>query len=250
GQAFFQKDLREGLPDWFKVVPVPSEEKGQDIHYATADDLASLLFLTGLGCIDHNAWSSRYDDLEYPDYFFFDLDPSDGTESSVNITSAKALLEKLDELKLKSYLKTSGATGIHIYVPVEPRYTYEQLRTFAEIVARLVSSENPKLVTHERSVAKRPAGRILIDVHQNSMGKPLAAPYSVRAFPKAPVSTPRFPPQLKPALLPETLNIKTIFGRLEKHGDLWADFWKHPQTLDEALGMLSSDSSARKKKSH
>src|SRR5262249_45834713 len=131
-------------------------------------------------------------------------------------------------------------------VPVEPRYTYEQLRTFAEIVARLVSSENPKLVTHERIIAKRPAGRILIDVHQNSMGKPLAAPYSVRAFPKAPVSTPLFPRELKPSLLPETLNIKSIFTRLEKHGDLWSDFWTHSQTLDDALQRLSSRPAQKK----
>jgi bifunctional non-homologous end joining protein LigD len=247
GQAFFQKDLREGLPDWFKVAPVSSEEKGQDIHYATADDLASLLFLTGLGCIDHNAWSSRYDDLEHPDYFFFDLDPSDGTEFSVNITIAKALLEKLDALKLKSFLKTSGATGIHIYVPVEARYTYEQLRTFAEIVARLVSSEHPKLVTHERIVAKRPAGRILIDVQQNAMGKPLAAPYSVRAFPKAPVSAPLLPGELKPSLLPQSFNIKSIFQRLEKHGDLWSTFWDHPQTLEAALALLANQAQPKKR---
>jgi bifunctional non-homologous end joining protein LigD len=248
GQAFFQKDLREGLPDWFKVVPVPSEEKGQDIHYATADDLASLLFLTGLGCIDHNAWSSRYDDLEHPDYFFFDLDPSDGTEFSTGVTIARALLKKLEELKLEAFLKTSGATGIHIYIPVEPRYSYEQLRTFAEIVARMVAAEHASLVTHERIVAKRPAGRILIDVHQNAMGKPLAAPYSVRAFPKAPVSAPLLPHELREKLLPETLNIRTIFARLEKQGDLWADFWKPRQTLETALGILASQPQATRAK--
>jgi bifunctional non-homologous end joining protein LigD len=248
GQAFFQKDLREGIPDWFKTVPVPSEEKGQDIHYATANDLPSLLFLTGLGCIDHNPWSSRYADLEHPDYFFFDLDPSDGTEFSVGVTIARALLEKLEELQLEAFLKTSGATGIHLYIPVEPRYTYEQLRTFAEIVARLVASEHASLVTHERIVAKRPAGRILIDVHQNAMGRPLAAPYSIRAFPKAPASTPLLPRELRPTLLPETLNIKTIFARLEKHGDLWATFWQRPQTLEAALERLSTATPPKQKK--
>ena len=249
GQAFFQKDLREGLPDWFKVVPVPSEEKGQDIHYATADDLASLLFLTGLGCIDHNAWSSRYDDLEHPDYFFFDLDPSDGTEFSVGVTIARALCRKLAELKLEAFLKTSGATGIHIYIPVEPQYTYEQLRTFAEIVARMVAAEHANLVTHERMVAKRPAGRILIDVQQNAMGRPLAAPYSVRAFPKAPVSAPLLTRELRDNLLPETLNIKTIFTRLEKLGDLWAGFFARRQTLEPALELLANQPGAPKQKS-
>lgn len=238
GQAFFQKDMREGLPDWFKTVPVDSEERGKQIHYATADDRASLLFLTSLGCIDHNPWSSRHEDLDHPDYFFFDLDPSEGTEFSVAVTIAGALHEKLQELRLASFLKTSGATGIHLYIPVEPVYTYEQLRTFAEIVARTVTSYHPNLVTNERSVAKRPAGRILIDVQQNAHGRPLAAPYSVRAFPKAPVSAPILPQELQKNLRPETLNIKTVFARLKEKGDLWGDFWKRQQRLEEAIELL------------
>jgi bifunctional non-homologous end joining protein LigD len=245
GQAFFQKDMREGLPDWFKTVPVDSEERGKQIHYATADDRASLLFLTSLGCIDHNPWSSRYEDLDHPDYFFFDLDPSEGTEFSVAVTIAGALHEKLQELRLASFLKTSGATGIHIYIPVEPVYTYEQLRTFAEIVARTVTSEHPNQVTNERSVAKRPRGRILIDVQQNAHGRPLAAPYSVRAFPKAPVSAPILPQELRKNLRPETLNIKTVFARLKEKGDLWGDFWKRQQRLEEAIELLSQRMPAR-----
>ena len=247
GQAFFQKDVREGLPDWFKTVPVDSEGRGKEIQYATANDRASLLFLTSLGCIDHNPWSSRYDDLDHPDYFFFDLDPSEGTEFSVAVTIAAALHEKLQELRLKSFLKTSGATGIHIYIPVEPVYTYEQLRTFAEIVARTVTSEHPNLVTNERSVAKRPAGRILIDVQQNAHGRPLAATYSVRAFPKAPVSAPILPQELRKNLRPESLNIKTVFARLKEKGDLWGDFWKRQQRLEEAIELLSQRMPARTK---
>jgi bifunctional non-homologous end joining protein LigD len=239
GQAFFQKDVREGLPEWFKTVPVDSEHRGEVIHYATANDRASLLFLTGLGCIDHNPWSNRYDDLDHPDYFFFDLDPSDGTEFSVVVAIARALHEKLEELKLASFLKTSGATGIHIYIPVERIYTYEQLRTFGEIIARTVTAEHPNLVTNERTVAKRPAGRVLIDVQQNAHGRPLAAAYSVRAFPQAPVSTPLVPRELRPSLRPETLNIKTVFARLKDKGDLWADFWKRRQRLEDAIESLS-----------
>ena len=247
GQAFFQKDLREGLPDWFKTAPIDSEDRGKQIHYGTANDLASLLFLTGLGCIDHNPWSSRIDDLEHPDYFFFDLDPSDGTDFSIVITIAKALHEKLESLHLKHFLKTSGATGFHIYIPVEPVYTYEQLRTFGEIISRTVTSEHPNLVTHERIVAKRPAGRVLIDVQQNAQGRPLAAAYSARAFPKAPVSTPVSPNELRATLRPETLNIKSIHARLEKKGDLWADFWKSRQRLEDAIELLSAQMSATPK---
>ena len=248
GQAFFQKDLHEGLPEWFKTVPLDSEERGKQIRYATASDPASLLFLAGLGCIDHNPWSSRFDDLEHPDYFFFDLDPSDGTEFSVVVTIARALHEKLEELGIVSFLKTSGATGFHIFIPVETVYTYEQLRTFGEIIARTVTAQHPTLVTNERSVAKRPAGRVLIDVQQNAMGRPLAAAYSVRAFPKAPVSTPVLPRELRPNLRPENLNIKTIFARLKEKGDLWKDFWKSPQNIEGAIEKLSSHLPANSKK--
>jgi bifunctional non-homologous end joining protein LigD len=248
GQAFFQKDLREGVPEWFKTVPVDSEHRGEVIQYATANDRSSLLFLTGLGCIDHNPWSNRLADLDHPDYFFFDLDPSDGTEFSVVVTIARALHEKLEELQLANFLKTSGATGIHIYLPVEPIYTYEQLRTFGEIIARTVTAEHPNLVTSERIVAKRPAGRVLIDVQQNAHGRPLAAAYSVRAFPQAPVSAPLLPRELRPSLRPETLNIKTVFARLKEKGDLWVDFWKRRQRLEQAIELLSERMPPRTKK--
>jgi bifunctional non-homologous end joining protein LigD len=243
GQAFFQKNMNEslGLPDWFQTVPVDSESKGQQMPYAVANDRASLLYLTGLGCIDHNPWSSRYPDLEHPDYFFFDLDPSEGTEFSVVVTIAKALYEKLDELKLNVFLKTSGATGIHLYLPVEPVYSYEQLRTFAEIVARMVSAEHSNLITNERTVTKRPAGRVLIDVHQNAQGRPLAAPYVVRAFPNAPVSTPLLPEELRANMKPEKLNIEAVPMRLEEKGNLWGDFWKKSQRLEHAIELLSGN---------
>ena len=250
GQAFFQKDLREGIPEWFTTMPLDSEKRGEEIHYATANDRASLLFLTGLGCIDHNPWSSRYADLEHPDYFFFDLDPSEGTDFSVVVTIARVLHEKLEELRLVSFLKTSGATGIHLYIPVEPVYTYEQLRTFAEIVARTVTAEHSNLVTNERSVARRPAGRVLIDVQQNALGRPLAAPYAVRAFPQAPVSAPLLPRELRPGLRPASLNIKTVFARLKEKGDLWGDFWERRQRLENAIESLSRRVSPSAKKNH
>jgi bifunctional non-homologous end joining protein LigD len=241
GQAFFQKDVREGLPEWFKTVPIASDGRGgEEIHYAVANDKASLLFLTGLGCIDHNPWSSRVDSLESPDYFFFDLDPSDGTDFSVVVKIARALREKLDELEVESFIKTSGATGIHIYVPIAEGYTYEQVRTFGEIVARLVGQGHRNYITNERTVSKRPAGRVLIDISQNAYGRPLAAPYAVRAFPKAPVSTPISAKELKPTLKPEKLNTKTVFPRLEKEGDRWRDFWNRRQRLDRAIELLSA----------
>jgi len=248
GQSFFQKDVREGIPEWLETVAVESEAKDGEIHYVVANDLASLLFLTSLGCIDHNPWSSRVDDLEHPDYFFFDLDPSDETEFTVVLTIARALHKKLEEIGATAFLKTSGATGFHMYIPVEPVYTYAQLRTFGEVIARMVSAEHPNLVTHERIVAKRPKGRVLIDVQQNSMGKPLAAPYVARAFPKAPVSAPVSAKELKGNLVAEKFNIKTMVGRVEKVGDLWGEFWERRLRIEDVMEKLSATVEGGKRK--
>jgi bifunctional non-homologous end joining protein LigD len=240
GQAFFQKNMPEGVPKWIETVSIPSEGKREDIQYVIANDLASLLYLTGLGCIDHNPWSSRRDDLERPDYFFFDLDPADGTEFANVLTIARALHEKLTQVGLKIFMKTSGATGFHIYLPVERIYTFEQLRMFGEIFAQLVTAEHPELVTHERIVSKRRPGRVLIDVTQNSLGRPLAAAYTVRAFPKAPVSTPVEIKELRPTLKPEKFNMKNLFSRLKEKGDLWADFWQSRQRIEPVLEHLGT----------
>lgn len=240
GQAFFQKNMPEGVPKWIETVSIPSEGKREDIQYVIANDLASLLYLTGLGCIDHNPWSSRRDDLEHPDYFFFDLDPADGTEFANVLTIARALHEKLTQVGLKIFMKTSGATGFHIYLPVERIYTFEQLRLFGEIFAQLVTAEHRELVTHERIVSKRRPGSVLIDVTQNSMGRPLATAYTVRAFPKAPVSTPVEIKELRPTLKPEKFNMKNLFSRLKEKGDLWADFWQSRQRIEPVLEHLGT----------
>jgi len=248
GEAFFQKDAGETAPDWMETVAIRSEDhrqkpssgKSKEIRYFIANNRAALLYLTNLGCIDHNPWSSRRDDLEHPDWVFFDLDPSDGTDYAVVVTIALAIYEKLVALGLKPFLKTSGATGFHLYIPVEPGYTYEHVRAFAEIVGRLVAAQYPELVTQERMVEKRPPGRVLIDASQNAYGRPLAAPYVVRAFPQAPVSAPVEPSELKPSLRPEKLNIRTVLARIEQHGDLWASFWQSRQRLEEAVDRLAA----------
>lgn len=245
GLSFFQKDAREGVPDWIDTITIPSEGKREEVRYVVANDCAALLCLTNLGCIDHNPWSSRTDDLQHPDYVFFDLDPAEGTAFSDVVAIARGLAQKLEELGVRFFLKTSGATGMHLYVPVERGYTYEQLRLFAEIVARLVAAEQPGRVTQERAVAKRPAGKTYIDVSQNAFGRPLAAPYVVRAFPRAPVSAPIARHELRPALRPDRLNLKTILARREKKGDLWATFWESRQRLEEAARRLGAFLPAR-----
>ena len=239
GEAFFQKDADKNTPDWVKTAPIMSEGKGKKIHYFIANDRATLLYLTNLGCIDHNPWSSRAGFVENPDYIFFDLDPTDGTPFATVAKVAKILLGIFEKSGLAAFPKTSGASGFHIFLPVvERQYTYEQARTFVQAVSALVDAKHPGLLTFERSVAKRPKGRILIDAHQNSEGQSLASVYSVRAFPHAPVSTPVQTNELDSKLVPEKWNLKSLDRRLEKTGDLWANFWKQRQELEPAVKLL------------
>ncbi len=240
GKTFFQKEAPSFLPDWMETTTVHSDERGGDMQYILANSRAAILYLTNLGCIDHNPWSSRAESQDTPDYVFFDLDPTPDTPFSDVLRVARGIYGMLTTIKLKCYLKTSGASGFHIFVPLKPQYSYEQVRTFAEVVGRLVAEEYPKLTTFERSVDKRPKGRILIDALQNARGKPLACVYSARAFPNATVSAPLAPEELKANISPERWNLKTMQKRMEDVGDLWKDFWKARQTLDRAIELLEA----------
>jgi bifunctional non-homologous end joining protein LigD len=238
GKAFFQKEAPSFIPEWMATATVYSDERGKEMKYMVANTRAALLYVTNLGCIDHNPWSSRADSQDTPDYVFFDLDPTPDTPFSAVLHIAKEIHSLLKSIRLNCYLKTSGADGFHIFVPLEPQYTYEQARTFAEVVGRLVGAENPNLTTFERSVDKRPKGRILIDALQNARGKPLACVYSARAYPKAPVSTPIHPDELIKHFAPEKWNLKNIQERVKDVGDLWGNFWDKRQTLTYALKLL------------
>jgi bifunctional non-homologous end joining protein LigD len=238
GATFFQKEAPAGIPEWLKTATIFSDERGGDMQYVMADDRASLLYLTNLGCIDHNPWSSRVESQDSPDWVFFDLDPTPDTEFGVVLKVAAEIYEVLKAIKIKCYLKTSGASGFHIFVPLREGYTYEQTRTFAEVVGRVAAGRLPKITTFERAVRRRPAGTVLIDALQNARGKPLAAAYCVRAFPKAPISTPLDAEELNDAGDPGVWNIRTMAPRMKKKGDLWGDFWKNRQDLSTALGRL------------
>jgi bifunctional non-homologous end joining protein LigD len=239
GEAFFQKEAGEAAPDWMETTPVPSEHHGREVPYFLCNDRSALLYLTNLGCIDHNPWPSRRGRLEEPDYLFFDLDPTDDTGYDVVVAVAKAIDEKVSALGLRIFPKTSGASGFHLFLPLAPGYSYDQARTFAEIIARIVAAEIPQLITMERAVTRRPQGRVLIDFVQNAFGRPLASAWSARAHPGAPVSAPLFPEELKMGLDPAKFNIRTIPARLARKGDPWADFWAKPQRLENAMSKLA-----------
>jgi bifunctional non-homologous end joining protein LigD len=238
GKFFFQKEAMPHRPPWLETASIYSEERRGKMQYFVADDAATLLYLTNLGCIDHNPWSSRFADERHPDYVFFDLDPTEGTPFDVVCEVAHATHKHLTKLGVHSYLKTSGATGFHIYVPLEPKYSYEQARMFAEAIGQLVKVDLPKQVTFRRLVSARPKGTVLMDAAQNAHGKPLASVYSVRPFPGAPVSTPVSPEELR-GLRPEAWNIATLPDRLKSRGDLWSDFWKHRQKLEDIVASAS-----------
>ncbi len=238
GTTFFQKEAPAGIPDWLKTAAVFSDERGGEMRYVMADDRAALLYLTNLGCIDHNPWSSRADAQDTPDYVFFDLDPTPDTPFSLVVKVAAEIYEVLKAIQMPCYLKTSGASGFHIFIPLLAKYTYEQTRTFAEVVGRVAAARLPKITTFDRAVRRRPKGTVLIDALQNARGKPLAAAYSVRAFPKAPVSTPLSAAELQEATDPSVWNIRTMPARSKKKGNLWGDFWKNRQDLAVGLRRL------------
>jgi len=246
GDSFYQKDAGVDAPDWMDTHGILSEERGRDIKYLVAQDLAALLYLANLGCIEMHPWSSSVGSLDNPDYVFFDLDPTEGTSYDTVVEVARAILKVLDRIKVRVFLKTSGASGFHMYLPLESDYGYEQARTFAEIVARVVAAQIPKKVTLERSTGKRVKGEVYLDYSQTAYGRPLATVYSVRPRPKASVSAPVLPKELRKGLTPERFTIKTMPARLKKVGNLWEDFWDHRQQIEPALERLRAEIQKRK----
>jgi len=238
GKSFFQKEAPQGAPDWMATAIVYSEERDGQMPYVMANDLESLLYLTNLGCIDQNPWSSRSESQDSPDYLFFDLDPTPNTSYKIVLEIARSIHQLLTRIGLRCFLKTSGATGFHIYVPLQEGYKYADTRSFAEVVTRALDRETLRHVTMERMVRRRPRGKVMIDALQNARGKPLACAYSVRASENAAVSTPITEKELRAGFDPERWNLKTLAARIAKVGDLWADFFEVRQSLDGPLNQL------------
>jgi len=236
-EFFFQKDSPESFADWLHTEAIDSDHKGSTIKYAFADDHASLLYLVNLGCIDHNPWMSRFPTLDNPDFVLIDLDPQDCPFDMI-VDAALMVQRVLDRIGLTGYPKTTGGDGMHVYIPVEPIYTYEDTRTFAELIARLVIREKPEMFTTPRSVSKRQRNRVYFDWVQNGKSKTIAAPYVLRAYSGAPVATPLEWGEVRHGLHPEQFNITNAPERFAEKGDLFAGVLEKPQILDDALGKL------------
>ena len=248
GDAFYQKEAGDDAPEWMDTFGIHSGERKKDIRYLVVNNLAGLLYVANLGCIEQHPWSSRTADLEQPDYVFFDLDPTEGAGYDTVVEVARAICKWLDKIGVHPFLKTSGATGFHMYLPLEERYTYEQARGFAEVVARVVAAAMPETTTLERNTEKRGRGKIYIDYSQNAYGRPLASAYSVRPFAQATVSAPVSLEELRRGLTPERFTIKTMPTRLKKTGDLWAEFWSQRQAIEPALMRLREQMQKKKSK--
>jgi bifunctional non-homologous end joining protein LigD len=236
-EFFFQKHVPESFAPWLRTELIDSDHNEAPINYVFAQDRASLLYLANLGCIDQNPWMSRLGSLDNPDFILIDLDPQ---ECPYDMIVEAALLVKrvLDEIGLDGYPKTTGGRGMHIYVPVETDYAYEQTRAFAEVIARIVARRKPELFTTPRSVAKRERNRVYFDWVQNAKSKTIAAPYVLRAYPGAPVATPLEWDEVRKGLDPRQFNIANALERFREKGDLFAGVLKRPQKMEKALGKL------------
>jgi bifunctional non-homologous end joining protein LigD len=235
-EYFFQKNVE--YADWLRTEAIPSEHRGAPINYVICNDRATLLYLTNLGCIDQNPWMSRIGSLECPDFVLIDLDPQETSFDKI-VEAALLVKEKLDLVGLEGYPKTTGGDGLHVYIPIEPRYTYEQARSFAEIISGLCVQDNPNLFTTPRSVQKRRKNRVYFDWMQLSYSKTIAAPYVLRARDGAPVATPLKWSEVKPGLTPEQFHIRNAIDRFRKCGDLFAPVLTNRQRLEPALKKLS-----------
>ncbi len=234
GPSFYQKDMEVSqLPKWVKTVKMYSKSNNRDIDYLIVNDLPSLLFMVNLGSIEINPWHSRYTNPDHPDYLMLDLDPGDISFKEV-VNTAVVVKELCDELKMPCYCKTSGATGLHIYMPLGARYDYDQVKTFAEVLAKITQSRIPEVTTVERTVSKR-GNKIYVDFLQNRKGQTIAAPYSVRPRPKATVSTPLDWDEVNHNLSPDMFTIKNAVKRFEEKGDLWQGVLKNPVNLAVVL---------------
>ena len=237
---FFQKNAEAKFADWIRLEPIYSEHASGETHYVICNDRATLLYLANLACIDHNPWMSRVGSLENPDFALIDLDPTEGCPFDQIIEAAQIVKKKLDAIGMTGYPKTTGGDGMHIYIPLEPVYTYEQVRSFAEILSMLVISENPDLFTTPRAVSRRKKGKVYFDYLQISSSKTIAAPYVLRAYPGAPVSTPLSWSEVQKGLKPVDFNIHNAVQRFESVGDLFEGVLTKPQTLESALERVSA----------
>jgi bifunctional non-homologous end joining protein LigD len=242
GDSFFQKQAPKGMPDWiptrqFRTWPRGGKGESRLVDFPLVNSRDALLWMVQMHCIDMNAWYSRVDKPDRPDYVVFDLDPPEEPDAfALCIRVAHYLHGALRELELDAHVKTSGADGIHILVPIARRSTYEETYEFAELLSRRLEAEHPGEVTTEWLKKKRTG--VLVDHRQNGHGKTIASVYSVRPKPGAPVSTPLAWEELTEDVRPRDFTMAIALTRVAERGDLFEPVLHGKQRLGPALAEL------------
>ncbi|MEB2776290.1 DNA ligase D [Algoriphagus sp. D3-2-R+10] len=235
--SFYQKDTPEGYPDWIETTSIYSESSDKNIDYMLCQNEATLIYMANLGCIEINPWNTKIGSLDTPDYIVIDLDPSDINNFSQVIEVAQAFHHLLDEIKIEGYCKTSGSSGLHIYIPMGGKYSFEEGRNFCKLLCTIIQEQLPKLTTMERPLKAR-KGRIYLDYLQNRTGQTLAAVYCVRPKPGATVSTPLLWKEVTSKLDKNDFTIFTIKDRLKKHPNLFKEVLGKGISIEKALQRL------------
>src|SRR5258706_1478885 len=220
GDFFFMKRAPSPRPEWIELCHI-QHSSGNVIDFPMIQDLASLLWVVNLGCIDLNQWYAKCDDVDRPDYLHFDLDPGIGATFDRVRETALVVREALDVLKMPSVVKTTGSKGLHVYVPIVRGPEQKKVGPFAKALAQELALRNPALITAEYRVAKRPNGRVLVDYNQNRWGSTLASVYSARPRPEATVSTPVTWKEIDKGVAIEDFTVRNVPARVAKVGDLW-----------------------------
>jgi bifunctional non-homologous end joining protein LigD len=220
GPFFFMKRAPSPRPEWIRTCAI-EHHSGNVIDFPVIDDLASLLWVINLGCIDLNQWYATCEDVDRPDYVHFDLDPGKGATFDQVRESALIVRDALESLRMKPLVKTSGSRGMHVYVPIVRGPVQQAVWTFAKALAVELASRHPNLMTSTYKVANRPVGRVLVDYNQNRWGSTLASVYSVRPTPRATVSTPVTWDEVVRGVRTEDFTISNVPGRVAERGDLW-----------------------------
>ncbi len=231
-KGFFHKDAGDEAPSWVKHIELYSESTNKDINYILCNDKPTLLYLANLGCIEINPWHSRVKSLDNPDYLIIDIDPSDNNTFGQVIEAANVVKGILDQAGAFSICKTSGASGLHVYVPLGARYDYDQAKDFAYLICMMANQIIPDFTTLERSLSKRSKDQIYMDYLQNRKGQTIACVYSMRPKKGATVSTPLDWNEVKEGLNPKDFTIHTITDRLKEKGDLFAPMLDKSKAID------------------
>jgi bifunctional non-homologous end joining protein LigD len=238
GKRFYQKNIPSFAPSWIETVPIDSEERV--IHYIQVNNLETLVYIANLACLEIHPWHSRTRTIRFPDWGVVDLDPQDGVDFTDVIETARVVKIVLDDLGLSGYPKTSGASGLQIFIPLKPLYTYDQVRDIIGFICGRIHEKLPRITTMERMVKKRGA-TVYLDYLQNLWGKTINAPYSVRPVPGAQVSAPlTWEEVLAGRVRPGDFTIANMKERIVSSGDLFAPVLQDGQRADRILKMLPS----------